>query len=262
MLGCVPTDRLPEGNANVESTSKGDKARPIGEDPAPPARPGLHAAKGTGAHPAAGSGAVVVDGDPFRARLLAGWLHARHDLATLGLWHTLADATAGAVGIRPALVVIAPDLPDGDGLRLLHGTFAARSTAVLLDSRHDGAARRLPEAARAVVIERTAGPAKLASELDGAVAGAGLTTPAILVEHRLSPRERDVLLLIGEGMQSTSIAERLGMSRLTVETHRKSIARKLGVTGAGLVRRAALHLSTSWATDDAPAAPRERATER
>ena len=239
-------DRAPEAEADVESISKSGEARPTGEDSLPASRKGLHAPSAAAPHAAATDGAVVVDADPFRAHLLAAWLAARHDLATLGLWHTLADATAGAAGVRPTLVVIAPDLPDGDGLRLLHGSFAARATAIILDKRHDVAARRLPEASKVAVIERHASHEKLASELDGLVASSGITTPATLVEHRLSPRERDVLYLMGEGLQSATIATRLGMSRLTVETHRKSIARKLGVTGAGLVRRAALHLSTQW----------------
>lgn len=248
MLWCMPMDRLREAEADVDSISKVEKGREAGSHPAMGTTP-----QGGPVRPGASASAVVVDADPLRARLLAGWLAARHDLDTVGLWHSLAEATAGAAGVRPALLVIAPDLPDGDGTRLLHGTFAARATAILVDKRHDHATRRLPEAGLVAVIERGVGPAQVAAGLDALVASAGISTPAILVEHRLSPRERDVLRLMGEGLQSTSIAERLGMSRLTVETHRKSIARKLGVTGAGLVRRAVLHVSTSWAI--APAAP-------
>ena len=44
----------------------------------------------------------------------------------------------------------------------------------------------------------------------------------------LSPKERVILLLMGQGLAVQSVAERLGMSEYTVATHRKNIFRKLG----------------------------------
>ncbi len=46
----------------------------------------------------------------------------------------------------------------------------------------------------------------------------------------LSPRELEVLALIGKGMRIAEIAEALYRSPKTVENHRASIGRKLGVT--------------------------------
>jgi RNA polymerase sigma factor (sigma-70 family) len=54
----------------------------------------------------------------------------------------------------------------------------------------------------------------------------------------LSPRERQVLELVIDGLSSRTIAERLSIREGTVENHRTSIMRKLGVTCvAALVRR-------------------------
>ncbi|MBN8708925.1 MAG: hypothetical protein BGO12_19095 [Verrucomicrobia bacterium 61-8] len=52
---------------------------------------------------------------------------------------------------------------------------------------------------------------------------------------RLTGREREVLQLIGGGFTSKEIAGRLTLSVQTIETHRKSIAKKLGMSGAELV---------------------------
>ncbi|GAT34368.1 DNA-binding response regulator, NarL/FixJ family [Terrimicrobium sacchariphilum] len=52
---------------------------------------------------------------------------------------------------------------------------------------------------------------------------------------RLTGREREVLQLIGGGFTSKEIAGRLALSVQTIETHRKSIAKKLGMSGAELV---------------------------
>ena len=45
----------------------------------------------------------------------------------------------------------------------------------------------------------------------------------------LSPRERDVLLLVAAGMGNTDIGVRLGISRSTVKYHLGSVFEKLGV---------------------------------
>jgi DNA-binding NarL/FixJ family response regulator len=53
----------------------------------------------------------------------------------------------------------------------------------------------------------------------------------------LTTREREVLQLVAEGLTSHAIAQRLGVSRRTVESHRANLMRKLGVpTTAALVR--------------------------
>lgn len=55
----------------------------------------------------------------------------------------------------------------------------------------------------------------------------------------LTPREREVLALIAEGLSSREIGERLEMGVRTVETHRTSLRRKLGLGSlAALVRYA------------------------
>ncbi len=63
--------------------------------------------------------------------------------------------------------------------------------------------------------------------------GRASKTPSSLAAARaanpLSPREREVLVLIAEGGSSKSIAERLGISRTTVNTYRRQIMNKLSL---------------------------------
>lgn len=56
--------------------------------------------------------------------------------------------------------------------------------------------------------------------------GAETPSPDTLIE-RLTPRERQILELIAQGLTSTEIAAALFRSRRTVESHRQSIGRKL-----------------------------------
>jgi len=55
----------------------------------------------------------------------------------------------------------------------------------------------------------------------------------------LSAREREVLQLLAEGLRTKEISQKLALSVKTVETHRKKIMEKLGITSiAGLTRYA------------------------
>lgn len=53
-------------------------------------------------------------------------------------------------------------------------------------------------------------------------------TPASAQEPQLTPRERDVLRGVVEGLINKEIAARLGVSLTTVITHRKNLTEKLG----------------------------------
>jgi RNA polymerase sigma factor (sigma-70 family) len=60
----------------------------------------------------------------------------------------------------------------------------------------------------------------------------------------LTPRERDVAVLLAQGLMYKEIAARLGISPHTVNTHVKAVLRKLKVSGS---RRLAALLHSSSA---------------
>jgi DNA-binding CsgD family transcriptional regulator len=47
--------------------------------------------------------------------------------------------------------------------------------------------------------------------------------------ERFTPREREILQLVGTGKTSREIAVSLKLSATTIASHRKSICRKLGI---------------------------------
>jgi DNA-binding NarL/FixJ family response regulator len=57
----------------------------------------------------------------------------------------------------------------------------------------------------------------------------------------LSPREREVFILMGSGMLSKEIADQLGISINTVGVHRRTIAARLGTIGSALTHTALRH---------------------
>jgi len=52
--------------------------------------------------------------------------------------------------------------------------------------------------------------------------------PSVVVSSELTPRERELLQLLAEGMTAKQIASALHVSVKTVETHRRNITQKLG----------------------------------
>jgi DNA-binding CsgD family transcriptional regulator len=60
--------------------------------------------------------------------------------------------------------------------------------------------------------------------------------------HGLSPREQEVLHLLGRGLTTTAMAEELGISPHTIRDHLKNLYRKTGTKGRnellGLISRA------------------------
>lgn len=66
-----------------------------------------------------------------------------------------------------------------------------------------------------------------AQQLGAAVRGEMEGEERRLLAERLTPRERDVLIRVAEGLTNREIASQLGISPRTVETHRDGIARKL-----------------------------------
>jgi DNA-binding CsgD family transcriptional regulator len=86
--------------------------------------------------------------------------------------------------------------------------------------------------------ETLAAPREAAAEIDGAALAIreldvdGRTVRVVPVAHELghalTPRERDVVALMSDGLTNREIAERLGISRATVKVHVRHILDKLG----------------------------------
>jgi DNA-binding NarL/FixJ family response regulator len=192
---------------------------------------------------------MLVDDHP----LVRDGLRARLEAAP-GL-QVVAEADGASAALEQA-VQCAPDLVLMDiGLRGTNGIEATRrlrdaqpGLRVLVLSMHDH-----PEYVRAALAAGAGGyvlkdsPAEdIVAAIHAVCAGqrylsAGLAAAAATPrgDDLLTPRAREVLSLIAEGLSSRDIAERLSMGVRTVETHRTSLRRKLDLPStAALVRYA------------------------
>jgi two-component system response regulator NreC len=148
----------------------------------------------------------------------------RPDVLVLDL--RLSERSSGLValsrlhGQMPDTRIVA--LTATDDPAFVRGALGGGALGVVLKDMADS---DLPAAVRAVC----QGNRYVSPSLDGRPAG----------EEPLTPREREVLRLIALGHTSVEVAEQLGLSPRTIETHRARIHRKLGVVSrAELVRYA------------------------
>lgn len=71
----------------------------------------------------------------------------------------------------------------------------------------------------------------------------------------IPPRQRQVAVLITEGLNNEEIAEKLGISKGTVEAHRSELYARLGVHSAVELYREAMRLG--WVQPPGPGRPRK-----
>lgn len=182
---------------------------------------------------------LLVD-DHFIVRLgLASSLNEEPDLSVVAEASTVAEALAAAALHRPDVAVIDMRLPDGDGSDLAR-QLAARHPAlrclVLSVSAGEHDILRAFRAGACGYLQKSAEREELLHAIRCAARGENYF-PAhvrrILDTGRarpdLSPREREVLLLVVEGHLNKEIADRLGLAEITVKQHVSAVLRKLGV---------------------------------
>jgi len=176
---------------------------------------------------------------------------------------TCAEGLAQARSLQPDIVVIDISLPDGNGIDLARSILSyAPNARVVMLSMHSKVDFIISafQAGASAFLAKDSSRDQLLQALDAVLAGKqyldGALSPRVLSEllarpgsemrmadasyATLSRREQQVLRLLAEGMAPAAIAERLFISRKTVENHRTNLQHKLGITSpVELVRYAA-----------------------
>lgn len=189
---------------------------------------------------------LVVSSSGMRAQLLAGLLAQCAPVSIADACDSAATAIAAIDRCRPDLVILDRDGDNGDCERiarhLLSVTARARLILLSSDPRLEPLRQELaPLIARTDSWQALLCCVRASAGASRPQAQQGDPLPDASIFQRLRPRERSVLELVGSGLGSRDIAQALGVSQQTVETYRKSVSAKLGVSGARLVRIAVLY---------------------
>ncbi len=200
---------------------------------------------------------LLIDDHPIMRHGLAQLIRAEDGLDVCGEAGNARDGLTAVGELKPDLVVIDLTLPDKNGLELLKDIQAQfPGTLCLVLSMHDETMygeRALRAGARGYIMKEAAADHLITAArkvLSGGIYVSDSMTSRMMeqvVGHRakaaslesLTDRELEVLEMIGQGVATKNIAERLCISARTVEAHRAHIKDKLAITeGAALVRYA------------------------
>jgi DNA-binding NarL/FixJ family response regulator len=184
---------------------------------------------------------VVVEDQAMFLEMLSGMLALRGGLRVVDQVRSVAEGKAACLEHRPDLFVLT--LQDGDGLDVAKAFLQTRRSGrviIVTGNASDFVCPAWLNDALHAVISKNETFQSLRQELDdllGAVRPVTSTTPRDpALGFPLTGREAEVFVLIGEGLTSREIGERLKISEHTVQTHRKRAAAKMGTQGDELTR--------------------------
>ncbi|SEK47114.1 two component transcriptional regulator, LuxR family [Roseovarius azorensis] len=197
---------------------------------------------------------VIVDDHPMVAEGIQSILESYDDVEVIAVFGTGQEVIDRVEELQPDVILLDLNMPGIGGLTTTEILLERRpDTRILILSMHDS-----PEYISSALSHGAAGYVlkdvptdEIKRAVDAVMAGQrylctgaqGSLAPFRPGEReQLTNREQTILLQLAQGKSNRDVAQALDISVRTVETHRKNIKRKLGISStAGLTRYALEH---------------------
>jgi two-component system nitrate/nitrite response regulator NarL len=198
---------------------------------------------------------LLVDDHPIVRKGIGSCLAKFPNLQIIGEAADGMEALRKAKELNPDIVLMDVDMPEMDGLAVtqaLKKDMPQIKVLILSMHRQTESVLRLLQSGALGYVLKDAAPEELVRAIESVSAGESFFSPAVarLALNQfvrgpgegpsamdLTNREREVLILIADGLSNKEIASRLNVGVRTVETHRERIMRKLNIHSvAGLTR--------------------------
>ena len=209
----------------------------------------------------------LLDDHEVVRRGLSDLLDAEEDISVVGDAENVEHALVRAPAVRPHVAVLDVRLPDGDGItvcRELRDRMPELAVLMLTSfDDEDALLDAIMAGASGYVIKQIKG-SDLVSAVRTVASGQSMLDPATTARlmrslraeptqapqmapelASLSPREREILALIGDGLTNREIGKRLYLSEKTVKNHISRLLAKLGVQRRVQAAVLATHLEQS-----------------
>ena len=208
---------------------------------------------------------IVVDDQTLIREGLAALLDMTPGLTVVGKAGDGRQALALVAELMPDVVLMDVRMPGMNGVaatREIHARYPRTRVIVLTTFDHDEYVFESLRAGAAGYLLKNADPDHLAEAIRAVHAGRSVLDPAVTdkvirraarpgqeepaLTERLTPREREVLLLMADGETNAGIAARLSLAEGTVRNHVSHILGKLGARD----RTHAVRLAVEWGLID------------
>jgi DNA-binding NarL/FixJ family response regulator len=200
---------------------------------------------------------LVVDDQPLVRAGLAMLLNAENDVTVVAQAANGDDALRQARVHRPNVILMDVRMPGTDGVEATRAVMAEDLTAhngqpiaviILTTYDIDEAVYAALRAGASGFLLKDAAPDEIVAAIRAVATGEAwldpavtrrligefasrpeqqISTPAVMAE--LTPREREVLILLAQGMSNAQVSKKLVISDATVKTHLAHVMTKLGV---------------------------------
>jgi len=183
---------------------------------------------------------VIVEDQTMFLHMLQGMLQDMLRVQVVATARTKAAGLAACEKHRPDLLILDLALPDGNGIEIARRLMKLNRAAKTIILSGEASTFVCPDDLRGgvhAVLDKTQAFDSLTRKIR-ALVPEDQDRGAV---EKLSAREREIFRMIGRGLLTKEIADALGISTNTVQTHRKSIAQKLGTSGPRLIQEAMRH---------------------
>ena len=199
---------------------------------------------------------LVIEDQSAVCDLVAEMVHAHPRCVSVGTASEGLSAVELALELRPDILILDVIMPGVGGievLRRLGGSLPGMKVLIFSGKQEPHIVRALMQSGIHGFVNKNGPLSELRKALDAIALGntwftedfsrtvrLALASPSHLVEgviDQLTPREREIAVLIAKSHSSKEVAHHLSISIKTAENHRANLMRKLGVRDvAGLVR--------------------------
>jgi len=196
---------------------------------------------------------LIVDDHPMVAEGIQSILETYDDIDVVGALSNGQEAVDQVARLAPDVILMDLNMPKLGGLSATEMLLERRPhTRVLILSMHDSPeyiSSALDHGAMGYILKDVPTD-EIKQAIDTVMSGSqylctgaeGSLKPKSNAREALTGREQTILLQLAQGKSNKDVAEILHISVRTVETHRKNIKRKLGISStAGLTRYAMEH---------------------
>ena len=184
---------------------------------------------------------MIIDDHEIVRRGIAELIERADDMEVVAEAGSVADAVRRAGLVQPDVMLVDLQLPDGTGIDIMNQVRESHPDIrpIVLTSFDDDTAlaESLQAGARAYVLKTVRG-AEITDVVRAVAAGRILLDERTVTRRRadhddptadLTPSERKVLELIGDGLSNREIGEKLGVAEKTVKNHITALLAKMGL---------------------------------
>jgi len=184
---------------------------------------------------------MIIDDHEVVRRGIAEVVERAEGMTVVAEAGTVADGIRRACLVRPQVLLVDLQLPDGTGIEVMQGvrdTVPTARSVVLTSFDDDDALAAALEAGAAAYLLKSVHGAEITEVVRAVAAGRTLLDERTVTRRRashddptedLTPSELRVLDLIGDGLSNREIADRLGIAEKTVKNHITALLAKMGL---------------------------------